>query len=47
MLLGVNDKNEDRIRRKAYHVDNPVCNTGLRVYSNHPQLGVASSLRRR
>ena len=31
MLLGVNYKNEYGIRRKAYHLDNPVCNAGLRT----------------
>ena len=38
MLLGVNYKNEYGIRRKAYNLDNPVCNAGLRIYSNHHQL---------
>jgi len=31
-------KNDDRIRRKAYNVDNPVCNAGLRIYSIYRQL---------
>ena len=35
MLLDSNYKNEDKIRRKAYNVDTPVCNAGLRIHSIH------------
>ena len=38
MLLDIDYKNDERIRMKAYNVDNPVCNAGLRIYSNHHQL---------
>ena len=35
MLL---ENDEDKIRRKAYNVDNPALHAGLRCYSIHRQL---------
>ena len=40
MLLDIDYKNDERIRLKAYNVDNSVCNAGLRIYSILHQLRI-------